>query len=75
MIKLKCKICGKEFSSSVFPFHYKFCKEKKEKELKEKETELEKLTVKELEEVAKEKGLTGYSDLKKAELVDLLVGE
>ena len=35
--------------------------------------ELEKLTVPELREMAKEKGLTGYSKLKKAELIDALL--
>jgi large subunit ribosomal protein L21 len=40
---------------------------------KEKESiNLEELTVKELKELAKEKGLEGYTELKKAELIDLL---
>jgi hypothetical protein len=34
--------------------------------------DLDSLTVKELREMAKERNLTGYSSLKKAELIDLL---
>lgn len=36
---------------------------------------LEELTVKELKEIAKDKGLEGYSDLKKDELIELLEKE
>lgn len=36
------------------------------------EVDVASLTVKELKDLAKEKGLTGYSGLKKAELIDLL---
>lgn len=39
------------------------------------ETDLNSHTVPELKEMAKERGLEGYSDLKKAELVELLEGE
>ena len=38
----------------------------------ENKEELKEKTVKELEEIAKERGLSGYSDLKKAELIELL---
>ncbi len=43
------------------------------KETKPSKTSLESLTVAELRELAKEKGLTGYSSLKKAELVDAIL--
>jgi hypothetical protein len=41
-------------------------------EVKDDVVNLEKLTVKELRELAKEKGLKGYSSLKKAELIERL---
>lgn len=43
------------------------------KEVKsKKQTDLTKLTVVELKKIAKEKGITGYSTMKKAELIDSL---
>ena len=41
-------------------------------EVKDDVVNLEKLTVKELRELGKEKGLKGYSSLKKAELIERL---
>lgn len=50
--------------------------QKKEKETVEKPSlNLNEFTVKELKELAKDKGLTGYSNLKKDELIKLLGGE
>lgn len=45
------------------------------KEDAEEDNILEELTVKELKELAKDKGIEGYSDMKKEELIKALEGE
>ncbi len=47
-------------------------KETKKEESKSEETDLSKLTVAELKEMAKQKGITGVTAMKKAELIDAL---
>ena len=47
-------------------------KEEKKAEVKEETTDLSKMTVAELREMAKEKGISGVSTMKKAELLDAL---
>lgn len=47
-------------------------KEEVEKETKEEPTDLAKLTVVELKELAKQKAIEGYTTMKKAELIDAL---
>ena len=46
--------------------------EEKKEETTEEKVDLGNMTVKELRELAKAKGLTGYSKMKKAELIDAL---
>jgi large subunit ribosomal protein L20 len=47
-------------------------KETKKKEVKEEITDLSKMTVASLKEMAKQKGISGYTSMKKAELLDAL---
>ena len=64
-----CRICGKDISDAVYPLHMKRCK--KVEEVKE---DMTKYTVKELKKMCKERGITGYSRKKEAELIEMLQG-
>lgn len=46
-----------------------------QKELSEKETSLEEMTVQALKNEAKDKNITGYSTMKKEELIQALAGD
>jgi len=62
-----CKNCGVDISITVYPLHIKRCF-KKEKE------DMTKYTVKELKQMCKDKGITGYSRLRESELIEILQG-
>ena len=55
-------------------YHEKRNKKKEIQEVK-KEINLEDCTVKELREMAKNKGIVGYSDMVKSELIETLRGD
>lgn len=65
---MKCPVCGREISDSVYPLHMKRCKKDVKKELID-------YTVSELKSMCKEKGLKGYSKLNEKELIELLEGK
>ena len=63
----KSALCGE-----VKVVEKKEVKETKKEVIKEEATDLSKMTVAELKEMAKEKGISGYTTMKKAELLDAL---
>ena len=62
----------KKISQSIVGYKVKTEEEVNSVKEEKPEVNLASLTVKELKDLAKERGLTGYSGLKKAELIDLL---
>lgn len=74
---IKCNICGREYSPKVYELHIKRCKAVivKNKENENKDiVNLEDMTVKELRELAKEKNIDAYYNMKKEELIEALKG-
>lgn len=66
----KCRYCNKDLSIKVLKIHEKWCKDQDHE--KENEESLESKKVPELKDMAKEKGIEGYSSMKKEELIEAI---
>lgn len=68
----KAALEGKKISKNEVSTSAKKDTKEEKKELKKESTDLTKLTVAELKKMAKEKNISGYSTMKKNELIDAL---
>ncbi|MDP4143187.1 MAG: Rho termination factor N-terminal domain-containing protein [Bacillota bacterium] len=70
---MKCKYCGIDIENpEIFKIHEDNCLEHQKLNGIKKETKLEDMNVQELRNLAKEKSIEGYSNLKRDELINAI---
>ena len=70
---MKCKYCGEKIDNpEIYIIHENSCLENQKLNGLIKATKLEDMKVQELKDLAKEKGIENFADLKKDELINVL---